>query len=128
GRRSADQIIIAGVLEEDAVLAVSQWASAVFLRADQVPLNDVIVSLSVIEKDAIGVVAGDQVAGAQGRTAERVRRCVFEEYAVQGIAEILCPCDVSADVVALDHVAGGIVAEVDSFGPIARDNVSGCGR
>src|SRR5262249_39354918 len=61
--------------------AVAEGASAAGVRADPVPRDHVAVGPAAHDPHAVPRVAGDDVAGLRGRTADGVFRGVDEEHA-----------------------------------------------
>src|SRR5262249_9153512 len=72
GDRPADGVPPGGVDKGDAGLEVAEDARQVGLEADQVSLDDVAGGVRTLEGDAGEGVAGDDIAGTRGGTADDV--------------------------------------------------------
>lgn len=69
-------------------------------------------------------IEGDDVARVSGRTANSVIMSV-NLYAARGIAQRLCACDIGADDVTLNEVAGGVLSEDQTrVAIVARDQIA----
>src|SRR5262249_30184798 len=105
GVRAADDVV-GRAFDEDALKVVAHRNSAGNVDADQVSLHHVPVRAAE-EGDAVAGVAGDDIAGAGLRPADRVLRGHEGCDAVESIAHVDCAGNVRADVVPLDRVIVG---------------------
>ena len=112
---AADGVVGRPVLDDHAVV-VGQGVRAGRVGADVVPLDDVAGRPRVGDIDAVLAVARDDVAGAE-RAADGVVAGAGEDgHAAGPVAQGRRAAGGDADVVALDHVAGGpAVDDVDAI-------------
>src|SRR5205823_4546823 len=104
GRRAADRVVVGAAADVQADAGVGQRGRPGGVRADEIALDNVV--RGVVGVDAAGIVAGDEVARAGGRSTDGVVARTVKYDAVGGIAEVGRACRVRADVVACNRVAG----------------------
>ena len=113
-------------LEMDAIACIAQGDQPRRVRPDEVTPDRVIGRAGIQEVDALGPIAGDDVAGIGTRPAHRGGPAVIQEDALRAVALVQCTVHVCADKVALDRgVRGGHGSNPRAR--IARDHVTVAG-
>src|SRR5262249_39119825 len=112
---------VARAIEDEDAVEVGHGLEARRAEANRVALDAIAGGSGAGDVDAVGAVAGDDVAVAGQRSADQVPTAVPDDNAVEGVAQVLAAAEVGADLAPLNLVVIRTLTDLDAVGAVGGD-------